>query len=95
MAEAHRHADREPRQNGFQHIESCQREVEYRTGTEIVDAVLQNIIMLSHTFRQFFYRYGCLPEHYDMICRQVVKDLQRPDFVFTGTIYTFWAVNPH
>jgi ubiquinone/menaquinone biosynthesis C-methylase UbiE len=80
--------------HGFQQIKSIHCEIEYRAGTEIGDAALQDTALLFRTFRQFLYRYECLPENYDALCQQAAEDFQQPGFVSIGDIYTFWAVNP-
>jgi ubiquinone/menaquinone biosynthesis C-methylase UbiE len=80
-------------QNSFQKIELHKCEVEYRAGTEIGDASLQDNAMLFRTFRPFFSRYGCLPGNYDHLYQQAVNDLQQQGFIVTADVYTIWAIN--
>ena len=80
--------------HGLQNIQSREAPIEYRTGTETGDAFVENYKRAFHTFRPFFYRYGCQPDDYDAICQQAVEDMQQPGFVATLMLHTLWAINP-
>jgi len=80
--------------HGLQNIQSRDALTEYRMGTETGDAFIENYRLAFQTLRPFFYRYGCLPDDYDAICKQALEDMQQPDFVATAALYTLWATNP-
>jgi hypothetical protein len=80
--------------NRFSKLEVRKQEIEYRTGTEIGDATVKDILRLFHTIRPYLHRYGCEPDDYDAICKQAALDMQRPDFSVKNIMVTMWAVNP-
>jgi ubiquinone/menaquinone biosynthesis C-methylase UbiE len=80
--------------SGFQKISSRKYVIEYRTGTELGDASVQDVIHVFHTLRPYLRRYGCEPEDYDAVCQQATQDMQQPGFVMKHTTVTTWAVNP-
>jgi ubiquinone/menaquinone biosynthesis C-methylase UbiE len=80
--------------HGFLHIQSRDALIEYQSRTETGDAFFENYQFGFQTFRQFLYRYGCLPDDYDAICKQSIEDMRQPGFKATVVLYTLWATNP-
>jgi ubiquinone/menaquinone biosynthesis C-methylase UbiE len=80
--------------HGFQNIQSRDALIEYRAGTETGDAFFENYRLGFQTIRPFLYRYGCMPDDYDAICKQAVEDMRQPGFVATLALRTLWATNP-
>jgi ubiquinone/menaquinone biosynthesis C-methylase UbiE len=80
--------------HGFNKLEVQRQEIAYRTGTEIGDDAVKDVLHLFHTIRPYLRRYGCEPKDYDEICKQATQDMQQPDFVMISPITTIWAANP-
>lgn len=80
--------------HGFQKVESRESIIEYRSGTELGDTWIKDVMYMFHVLRPFLHRYGCEPEDCDEICKQAIQDMQQPGFAARYRIVTTWAVNP-
>lgn len=78
-------------QHGFQKIESRQRVITFKSGTQTGDAFVEDMLHLMNTIRPFLQHWGCLPQNYDEMCQQALREMKQPDFVASTTIYTIWA----
>lgn len=78
----------------FQNVQSYKIPVVFRAGTEAHTSMCEDNIHLFRTCRPFLHRYGCLPQDYDALCQEAIRDMQQPDFVMKTTYYTFCATNP-
>jgi ubiquinone/menaquinone biosynthesis C-methylase UbiE len=79
---------------GFNRVEVRRRDVEYRTGTEAGNALIEDVILSFRTLRPYLRRYGCEPKNYDEIYKQATQDMQQPGFVAINPLTTIWAINP-
>jgi ubiquinone/menaquinone biosynthesis C-methylase UbiE len=78
----------------FHNIQSYITPVEHRALTAAGQALLEDHIHGFRSLPPFLSRYGCLPPDYDVLCQQVIQDMQQAGFVARTIYHTFCATNP-
>lgn len=79
------------KRHGFEDVQTRLYEVVYRPGTQMFQYFYEDML---HGFRlavPFFRKWVHVPNDYDDIYQQALKDMQQPDFVATGTLVTAWG----
>ncbi len=49
---------------------------------------------IFHVALPFFQKWTHVPNDYQEICQQALKEMQQPDFVATWTFLTVWGTKP-
>lgn len=68
--------------------------LDYRAGTLGGQRLLEDIRYGGRTGVTFLHKWGCLPQDYDALYEQTLREMQAPDFVATVGLLTSWGTNP-
>ncbi|GAC1368149.1 MAG: hypothetical protein NVSMB44_34380 [Ktedonobacteraceae bacterium] len=78
-------------QHGLQQVQTRSYHPEYRVGTPEGQAYIEDWLHGFRTLRPFLQKWGCLPEDYDTIREQALKELQQDDFCGSFHLLTVWG----
>lgn len=78
---------------GFQDIQIRPHPLEYRAGSEIERSFIEDMKLVFRTIVPFLRKWTRLPEDYDTLYRQMLGEIQQPDFVARGRMLTVWGTN--
>jgi ubiquinone/menaquinone biosynthesis C-methylase UbiE len=81
-------------QHGCQQVQTRAYSLQYRAGTPEGQAYAKNGEYVLRTLRPFLQKWGCMIRDYNTIRRQVLKEIQRPDFCATWHLLTAWGIKP-
>jgi hypothetical protein len=79
--------------HGLEDVKSHLYTLVYRAGTESGQYLYEDML---HAFRvavPFFQKWTRLPDDYEQIYQQALKEMQQPDFVATYTLLTAWGTS--
>jgi SAM-dependent methyltransferase len=80
--------------HGCQQVQTRAYPLQYRAGTPEGQAYAENGEHVLRTLRPFLQKWGCMIRDYNTIHRQVLKEIQQPDFCATWHLLTAWGVKP-
>lgn len=69
--------------------------MEYRTGTLQGDRFYEDMKLLFKTALPFYRKWTQVPDDYEELYQQALREIQHPDFVATVDLLTAWGTNPH
>jgi len=49
---------------------------------------------MFQTLTPFLRKWARVPDNYEEICPQAVREMQQPDFVATWNLLTAWGIRP-
>lgn len=79
---------------GLQNVETRVYVRECQAGTLEWQSSFEDIKHLLRTIVPFLRKWTRVPDDYEFLCRQALKDMQQPDFVTTSTLLTCWGNKP-
>jgi ubiquinone/menaquinone biosynthesis C-methylase UbiE len=82
------------RQHGFQGVRTRVYQLEYRAGTPSGDQFLENVRLSMQTFTPFLRRWMQVPDDYEEMQQQALREMQQPDFVATTNFLVAWGIVP-
>jgi ubiquinone/menaquinone biosynthesis C-methylase UbiE len=77
--------------HSFEHVQTRSYLLEYRAGTPEGEHFAEDIRLAYRTLAPFLRKWTRVPEDYEEIYQQMVKEMQQPDFVATWKYLTVWA----
>jgi ubiquinone/menaquinone biosynthesis C-methylase UbiE len=78
-------------QHGFEDVKSHLYTLVYRAGTEMGQYLYEDMLHAFRVALPFFQKWTRVPDDYEEIYQQALKDMQQPDFVATYTLLTAWG----
>ena len=82
-------------QHGIHDVQTKEYRFVYRAGTPQGNLFAADMEALFHVGFPFLNKWGCVPDNYEVVRQQAIKDMQLPDFVATWTFLTAWGRNEH
>ena len=81
-------------QYGIEDVETRVHALVYRAGTESGQYFHDDIALLFRLFLPFFQKWTRVPDDYQQIYQEALKEMQAADFVATWTALTVWGIRP-
>lgn len=78
-------------QHGFQNIQTRIHPLIYRPGTVEWQYFYEDTVHFFRLLLPFFHKWTRVPDNYEEIYQQALKEMQEPDFVATWTWVTTWG----
>ncbi len=82
------------RQAGFQDVQTRAHRLEYRAGTVEGQHFLEDMRLGLRTIVPFLQKWTRVPEDYETIYQQMLRELQQPGTVTIFPLLTAWGINP-
>lgn len=76
---------------GVQRVDTRLYRLEYRFGTAEWQDFYEDIRLVFQTVLPFLYKWTHLPDDYDTIYRQALREMRQPGFVTTWDVLTAWG----
>jgi len=80
-------------QHGFSNVQTRVHTLEHRAGTAEGQSFYEDVKRMFRTLLPFFRKWSRVPDDYEEIYHQALKDIQQPGFVATWTLLTVWGTN--
>jgi ubiquinone/menaquinone biosynthesis C-methylase UbiE len=77
--------------NGVQQIQTRPYRLHYRAGTPEGDLIIGKIAYSYRNMRPFLQKWTRLPPDYEERYQQLLKEMQRPDFIAVWPLTTIWG----
>ena len=81
-------------QAGILNLQTRVHQLEFRGGTREGQLFAEDVKAVFRTGAPFLRKWTKVPSNYDSLCRQMVQEMQQPDFVATWRLLTCWGTNP-
>lgn len=81
-------------QYGVQNVQTRTHVLEYRFGSPEWQFALEDARLLYRTIRPFLEKWVRVPDNYEEIYQQAMRESQQPDTVGRLTLLTVWGTNP-
>jgi ubiquinone/menaquinone biosynthesis C-methylase UbiE len=81
-------------QHGLQRVQSRAYSLEFRPETPEGPRFFENIRMAYQTIMPFLRKWTRVPENYEEIYQQAMREMQQPDFMATWNLLTAWGTVP-
>lgn len=81
-------------QQSIQDIQTRTYPLVYRAGTESGQNFSEDMLRMFHVSLPFFRKWTRVPDDYEEIYQQALKEMQEPDFVAIMTLLTVWGTTP-
>lgn len=78
-------------EHGIQNVETRVHTVVYQAGTETGQYFYKDMLHFFRVTKPFFEKWAHVPDDYEQIREQALKDIQEPDFVARWTFLTAWG----
>jgi len=78
-------------EQGIQNVQTRVHTLVYRAGTETGQYFYEDMVRFFRVIKPFFEMWTRLPDDYEQVREQALKDIQEPDFVTTGMFLTAWG----
>lgn len=82
------------RQHGLHDVQTRTHRLEYRAGTPAWQSFYENRKLGYRTIVPFLRKWTRMPDDYDAIYQQALREMQQPDFVATMHLLTAWGTTP-
>jgi ubiquinone/menaquinone biosynthesis C-methylase UbiE len=84
-------ADLLSRHAGISDVQTRAYTLEYRTGTPPGQRFYEDSKLLFRTFVPFIRKWSHLPDDYEALYQQALREMQQPDFLATWCLLTAWG----
>jgi ubiquinone/menaquinone biosynthesis C-methylase UbiE len=78
-------------QHGLQQVQTRVSTPHYHAGTPEGQRFFEDITLVFRTMLPFFHKWTQVPDDYEEIYQQMLRDMQQPDFVATLNLLTAWG----
>jgi ubiquinone/menaquinone biosynthesis C-methylase UbiE len=80
--------------HGLRQVQSRAYSLEYRTGTPEAQHFFENIRISYQTVGPFLRKWTRVPDNYEAIYQQAIREMDQPDFMATWNLLTAWGTAP-
>ena len=81
-------------QDGVQNVQTRASLLEFRAGTADVQSFAENMRLAYRTTVPFLRKWSRLPDDYETLYQEMLRDTQQPDFAASWSLITAWGINP-
>jgi ubiquinone/menaquinone biosynthesis C-methylase UbiE len=81
-------------QHGLQQVQTRAHALEFHTGTLEGQHYFEDAKLGFRTLLPFLRKWTRVPDDYEAIYQQMLREIQQPDFVATMSLLTAWGTNP-
>ncbi len=81
-------------QQGFRNVQTRAYPLRYAAGTREGALFAQDVKHIYHTLLPFFRKWTRIPDNYEELYQQALREMQQPDFVATWNFLTIWGNPP-
>jgi len=81
-------------QHGLQQVQTHLYPLEYRAGTSAWQSFFENSKLFGRTILPFLRKWTRVPDDYEELYQQMLREMQQPDFVATWGLLTAWGRVP-
>jgi ubiquinone/menaquinone biosynthesis C-methylase UbiE len=78
-------------QHGLQQVQTRVSTLQYHAGTPEGHHFFEDIKLVFRVVLPFLHKWIQVPDDYDEICQQMLREMQQPDFVATLDLLTAWG----
>jgi ubiquinone/menaquinone biosynthesis C-methylase UbiE len=82
------------REHGIQDVQTQVHPLVYQPGTKLGQGLYEDMALGLHVGLPFFQKWTRIPDNYQQIYQQALKEMQQPEFAATWTWLTVWGKNP-
>jgi ubiquinone/menaquinone biosynthesis C-methylase UbiE len=79
-------------QHGIQNVQTQWHETEYRAGTPAGQLFYEDMARVFKIALPFFQKWTRVPDDYQELYQQALKEMQQPEFVAKGIMLTAWGM---
>src|SRR5262249_37014679 len=79
-------------QHGFEDVQTRLYPWPYRVGTEMGQYSYEDMAGFFRLLLPFFHKWTRVPDDYEEIYQQALRDMQQPDCVANGSLLTAWGI---
>jgi len=79
---------------GLQQVQTRTHTLHFHAGTAEGNHFSEVIRLSYRTGAPFMRKWTQMPENYEDLCKQLLQEMQQPDFVATMGLLTAWGLNP-
>jgi len=80
--------------HGFTDVQTRAVTLEYRPGTEMMDAFVDDVRIVFRTILPFLQKWSQIPQNYDEIYQNALFEMQQPGCITTLPLLTVWGKTP-
>jgi ubiquinone/menaquinone biosynthesis C-methylase UbiE len=80
------------RQHGLVDVQTREYDCVYRAGTPEGEQFVKDMTALLHVGLPFLQKWTCVPDEYEELRQQAVREMRQPDFVAMWTFVTAWGM---
>jgi len=80
-------------QEGVQNVQTRASLLEFRAGTADVQGFAENMRLAYRTTVPFLRKWSRLPDDYETLYQEMLRDMQQPDFAASWSLITAWGIN--
>lgn len=81
-------------QYGVQNVQTRASLLEFRAGTADVQSFAENMRLAYRTTVPFLRKWGHLPDDYETLYQEMLRDMQQPGFAGSWSLLTAWGHKP-
>lgn len=81
-------------QYGVQNIQTHASLLEFRAGTPAGQSFAEDLRLGFRTMIPFMRKWSRLPDNYETLYQEMLRDMQQPDFVANWNLLTTWGTKP-
>jgi hypothetical protein len=81
-------------QAGILTLQTRVHQMEYHGGTREGQLFAEDMRLVFRTLVPFLRKWIKVPDNYESLYRQMLQEMQQPDFVATMRLLTCWGTNP-
>lgn len=82
------------RQQGIQNVQTRTVQMNYDAGSAMRHAAIEDAKLLFRTIVPFLQKWSKVPENYDQIYQQGLKEMDQPDYTVEWEMLTAWGTKP-
>jgi ubiquinone/menaquinone biosynthesis C-methylase UbiE len=82
------------RRHGIQNVQTRAHRLEFVAGTEAGQSLLDDVKYSHQNFLPFLRKWTQVPDDYEALGQQALRDMQRPGFSATWNFLTVWGTRP-
>jgi ubiquinone/menaquinone biosynthesis C-methylase UbiE len=77
--------------HGIQHVQTRTHVLQYRAGTPELQNFVEDASHFFRTYLPFLRKWTRVPDDYEAMCQQALREMHQPDFVATWKLLTAWG----
>jgi ubiquinone/menaquinone biosynthesis C-methylase UbiE len=79
---------------GFEQVQTRAFPTDYHAGTQQTQYLIENVTYVFRVSLPFLRKWLHVPDNYEELYQQMLREIQQPDFVASGAMVTAWGLAP-